>query len=273
MKLGFEFECAAPGSWGGIVGSLRRTLGDDYRKVIRGVTADWSIRPPHRANVTYQEMEIITHPLPKRSALKYMNIILDWMEERNVVTNASTGLHSNYSDSKVQHRLNPVSVLTTIDTAGVLETFGRTKNKYCRPFEHYLESIKTRCQKSRGRLPTERFSASAGIRVRNSEVDEFVLSASKFMHGVYSNTIYGIYRDNFNANALSEFDPKRCCLNIGYIKRRGYVENRMMGNNYLHRRDLLVENIEDVERGLYLACDSKYNLKRNYRYLKEFYFS
>jgi len=31
------------------------------------------------------------------------------------------------------------------------------------------------------------------------------------------------------------------------------------------------EYIEKVEDGLMLACDKKYNTKRNYKYLKEFY--
>lgn len=282
MKMGFELEFASPLDWGGIKRSLKRELGESYNKVIKHVTADYSIDIPLSLRYSFNSpspVEIVTAPLPKRSALKNLQILFDWAIELGCVTNPSTGLHVNYSDAKVQHRLNPVSVLTTIDSKRILSEFHRERNRFCRPWEYYLKMIRSSHRRNYNSLiegSNLEVSSSVGKTLHLKHFDEFVVSASKFMHwvnaGYYWNDM-SKYGTRFTRYAMETYDNKRCCLNIGYIKRRGYIENRMLGNNYLKNQDAVYECIQEVEDGLLLACDTKYNTKRNYRYLKEFYFA
>jgi len=273
VRMGFELEFAAPLTWRMLRYYLKKELGEKYDKVILKTTEDYSIRAPsHWDDNNALYAELVTRDLPRREALAYLRQLLHWMESIGAVTNKSTGLHVNYSDRRAQKHINPVSVLTTIDSMSVMSEFGRENNRFCRPFEYYLKYIKRDVKKAFRKDKTSIIEKSVGKIVLPNEIDTFVYSATLFLHWIrdgyrdFSSNI-----DRYNISAKSEFSNKNVCLNLGYISRRNYIESRMIGGNYLKKQDEVFECIEKVEDGLMLACDKKYNTKRNYKYLKEFY--
>jgi hypothetical protein len=111
-------------------------------------------------------------------------------------------------------------------------------------------------------------------KVITSEVDSFASSVVKFMHWVHSGSDMDRadkFSDRSNREAIYLFDVKRCSLNIGYVQERGYIESRMIGGNYVKKKDLVIQRVEDVEAGLLIACDQKYNIRKNYNFLRDFY--
>lgn len=271
MKIGFEFEFSSPLSFWRVKNQLRKELGDkSYDRVVSHVTADYSIRGP----IDNEQIELVTNPLPRRDAYRILDVVLNWLDDKGAVTNRSTGLHANYSDLRVQHNLNPVSILTTIPAKQILSEFNRAHNKYCRPWEYYLNHIKKETKRLHRYKKEERMMVAAvGKKTTANEIDFFVTSATKFMHWAKAGCEINNYSftDKANRSMHYKFDVKRCNLNIGYLYDRGYIESRMIGGNYLAKKDLVVERVEDVEAGLLMACDQKYNVRKNYNYLKEFY--
>lgn len=208
-------------------------------QVVEDVTIGSSAKMPHRH-------EIVTPPLPMDESLVLLAELVDWLNNNQCAANKTTGFHVNvsFAEKSLNKWLNPLHVVDVTPYNDILKRWGREKNRYCRPFDFYFDIIQKRVKLLyKPKRWTEHY---AMCHYTPEEVQR--MSEIKFIAMV--SDCSDEERDKYTVKAYDVWDVgqgKHVCMNLHYLKQRGYIEFRMIGGpTYLTEFDAVMEDINTI---------------------------
>lgn len=163
--------------------------------------------------------EIVTPPLPVQEALDCLSRIFDFIDDQDMKTNATTGLHINISVPNMD-KLDAVKLVVMMGDEHVLSQFDRRSNSMTRSQMRFVRSEIDKAMKT-GRIPTK---SEMGFMLQRIAID--VLAAGKY--------------NSVNFDKLKD----------------GYLEFRSAGNKDYHRDFSSIEQLVGRwVQAMTLACD------------------
>ena len=109
----------------------------------------WYIEPDGSIEGVGHGLEVVSPPMPMNVAMTALDKIFKWMDENDLETNDSTGLHINISVPGIAEKLDPVKLVLFMGEDYALKMFDRLHNTYTRPA---IDAILTKI-KSDGKIP------------------------------------------------------------------------------------------------------------------------
>jgi hypothetical protein len=248
-KIGFEIECISSVTRDKLR-ARARALGKKYG-IKLSIIGDCTIR---KTAARPHAHEIITPPLPEGDAISLLSDLYEFCKNNDCVSNPSTGLHVNVSfDEKLLNKwINPADVLVQVDYDRILKKWGRQNNLYSRSFSYYFKYIKRKFD--RNWKPN---NWSDPYIVRGLSKDEAYSEALyKFVTAVYAGNPFLV--DSYTEYAYNNYDDKHICINLNYLKTRGYIEFRMIGGTkYLKDFDSVRDDVEHILDGMRLTLNDR----------------
>ena len=238
--IGFEIECissiAAP--------QLKRLLKKAIKTPIN-LVSDCTIKStqarPH-------QHEFITPPLPQEEANALLVELFDFCKNNDCVANPTTGLHVNVSfqEKMLNKWINPLYILEEVEYDRILKKWGREKRLYSRSFEYYYKKIRQRVKtKYKVNDWTDPYAVKGMTKdqVCKESIERFIVcvfSGDSDLVDKYNRVTYN-----------RDYDDKHTCINLNYLKIRGYIEFRMIGGaKYLNNLSSVQEDIEHILNGM-----------------------
>lgn len=243
--LGFELEFVSAYDRATIQSLLKNEF-PDYKnklKVVEDVTIASSAKMPHRH-------EIITPPLPQNEAMQLLNGLYAFLNNNKCAANKTTGFHVNVSfeEKSLNKWLNPLHVVDLTPYNEILERWGRTKNRYCRPFDFYFENIRKRVKMF---YKPKKWGDPYAM---NHYTPEEVQRASEIKFIAMVSDCNEEHGDIYTIKAYDVWDVgqgKHVCMNLHYLKQRGYIEFRMIGGpQYLTQDKAVKEDIDKILKAM-----------------------
>lgn len=239
--IGFELEFVSVYDRGTIQ-SLLKVEFPKYKnkiKVVEDVTIASSAKMPHRH-------EVITPPLPQEEALQLLADMYNFLNNNHCAANKTTGFHVNvsFAEKSLNKWLNPLHVVDITPYNDILQRWGRTENRYCRSFDFYFNYIKKRVKMIyKPQKWTDHYAM-------NHYTHEEVQRASEIRFISMISDCSEEQGDTYTMKAYDVWDVgqgKHVCMNLHYLKQRGYIEFRMIGGpDYLTKYDHVMEDINKI---------------------------
>jgi len=233
--LGFEIELVSVHNRDEIRYLLKKEFPQYKNKiqVVEDVTIGTSAKMPERH-------EIITPPLPQDESMQLLADLFVFLNNNKCAANKTTGFHVNvsFAEKALNKWINPLHIVDILDCNSILKKWDRENNRYCRPFDFYFDIIRKRV-KLRYK-PTNWTDPYALMHYTPEEVER--ASRIKFIAMVADCSEE--HADTYTSKAFDVWDVgqgKHICMNLHYLKHRGYIEFRMIGGTkYL-------TSLEDVQ--------------------------
>lgn len=237
--IGFELEFISPLRREELQHLLKKEIPQKL-KIVDDVTLRTTKKHPYGH-------EIVTPPLSTGEATMLLYNLFEFLKKHNCIANKSTGFHVNvsYAEKSLNKWLNPRYLLEALDYNKILVKWGRENNLYCRPFEYYYKIVEKKVRQ---------------LYKPNDWTDPYVLmgysleqtidfSIWKFLAMVIDSDSYQL-GDKYTTKAFDLWDigqGKHSCLNLHYIRNRGYIEFRMIGGpKYLDSYDSVYIDIKMI---------------------------
>lgn len=247
--IGFELEFVSAHNRD----ELKRLLKKEFPKykkiqVVEDVTIGSTAKMPYRH-------EIITPPLPQDESLALLKNLYTWLNSNQCAANKTTGFHVNvsFAEKSLNKWLNPIHVVDVTPYNEILKKWGRENNRYCRPFDFYFDIIRKRVKLIY--KPQKWTDPYAMCHYTIEEVQR--LSEIKFIAMVSDCS-----EDKGDCYTYKAFDVwdvgqgKHVCMNLHYLKQRGYIEFRMIGGaKYLTEFDSVMEDIDTILNSMTIALN------------------
>jgi hypothetical protein len=190
--------------------------------------------------------EIITPPLPQKESMELLTDLFAFLNNNKCAANKTTGFHVNVSfeEKSLNKWLNPLHVVDLLDYKAILQKWDREKILYCRPFDFYFDIIWKRVKM----LYKPKNWADPYVMMEYSAEEVQRLSEIKFISMV--SDCSEEHSDKYTRKAYDVWDVgqgKHICMNLHYLKQRGYIEYRMIGGaKYLTSFDDVKEDIDTI---------------------------
>ena len=217
-------------------------------QVVEDVTIGSTAKMPYRH-------EIVTPPLPQEESLTLLKDLYVWLNTNKCAANKSTGFHVNvsFAEKSLNKWLNPLHVVAATPVNDILQRWGRTNNRYCRPFEFYFDIIRKRVKLIyKPKKWTDPYAMS-------HYTPEEVQRASEIR---FISMVADCSEDRGDLYTLKAFDVwdvgqgKHVCMNLHYLKQRGYIEFRMIGGaTYLSKLDDVLTDINTILESMTIALN------------------
>lgn len=217
-------------------------------QIVEDVTIASTKKMPYRH-------EIITPPLPQDEAISLLKDLYEWLNANKCAANKSTGFHVNvsFAEKLLNKWLNPLHVVDATPINDILSRWGRTNNRYCRPFDFYFDIIQKRVKmmyKPKKWTTTYSLCEYSHDEVQRMSEIRFIAMVADCSeeHGdVYTQKAYDVWDIG---------QGKHVCINLHYLKQRGYIEFRMIGGaKYLTEFDEVLADINTILASMIIALN------------------
>lgn len=250
--IGFELEFISAHTRGEILKLLKTKFPKYKLSVVEDVTIRTTVKMPHRH-------EIVTPPLPADESMLLLADLFVFLKTNKCAANKTTGFHVNvsFAEKRLNKWLNPLHVVDSLDYNSILKKWGRLDNRYCRSFDFYFTKIQ-RCVKLRYK-PLNYGDPYAMMHYTPEEVQR--ASEIKFLS--MAADCSGEHGDVYTMKAYDIWDVgsgKHVCINLHYLKYRGYIEFRMIGGaQYLTDIEPVVTDINTILESMKTAIKRSMN--------------
>jgi len=194
--------------------------------------------------------EIITPPLPQDEALVLLSNMFVFLNNNQCAANKTTGFHVNvsFAEKSLNKWLNPLHVVDHLDYNSILKKWGRETNRYCRSLDYYFDIIRKRVKLVyKPKKWTDHYAMMQYLpdEVQRASEIRFIAMISDCSEEL---------ADTYTSKAYDVWDVgqgKHICVNLHYLKQRGYIEYRMIGGpEYLTSYDSVVEDINTILKSM-----------------------
>jgi len=245
--IGFEIEVISVLNRSDLKYLLKKNF-PKYKKiqVVDDVTLGASHKMPHAH-------EIITPPLPQDEAMALLESIFKLLNDNGCAANKSTGFHVNvsFAEKALNKWLNPLHVVDSLDYKSILTQWGREKNRYCRSMDFYFDIIRKRVKmfynskKWTDPYAMMHYTPDEVQRVCEIKFISMISDCSDHMVDTYTSKAFDVWDIG---------QGKHICINLHYLKQRGYIEFRMIGGpKYLTSIDLVKNDISKILESMTIA--------------------
>jgi len=237
--IGFELEFISVYNRIELYYLLKNEFSKYKLKIVEDVTISSTKKMPYRH-------EIVTPPLPDSEAMILVANLFTFLQNNKCVANKTTGFHVNvsFAEKSLNKWLNPLHIVDSLDYNAILTKWSRSNNKYCRSFDFYFDIIRKAVKL---KYKDKNWSDPYGMmHYTHDEVQR--ASEIKFISMVADCSEK--FADPYTIKAYDLWDVgsgKHVCINLHYLKYRGYVEFRMIGGTkYLTNFDSVKEDIDTI---------------------------